>query len=675
MKDMRFSAQSLGNNDIFADNEKEWDSFIRWSADEGLLGIGWSNVSLLRLYQAFRFKKAIRSHATLLRYSDPVPAVVRDVPDGEIPGNPPLLDEEHWEFLACCDLLGMGRIDEARDRFKTLAESRYSSWGYLGLSRCTLEQAKQTAHREGQPLDTGLKDESHALCRKAASLGNGAAMLELGTVWYGGESILGEDRQKAKYWIEKAEVSDEPLTWIHLAMLYLGTESPVKQNIGKAVRILKKCAEINYSASYMLGKIYASGHAYGMHTDLAAARKHYAAAACGGNPDAAYELAQLLEGQERPRPEDIAYASYWLNAAAECGSENAKREIDEVWFDFGEVGQYSPRQMLSRAYEDGWRPLREEYPSERPVFCRVLEGAELPAPGGKSCGCQDHGGQFWFKNAVCCVCGKKLANYMAADRPGMLHYDELLRTQFGAGDDTLFSPETSEERTGTEKAGDLLLCAWHPEKGQVRRLDALCPACAGRLCEDAPDERISDICSMHRDLGASALGFAAGLYGSMPGDLFELACPGYSFLDAFPGDVRSLRDSISGLQPEAREYRLSVFLRTHCADIEEKIMRAMEQRCVSFDRDEQDGIKRLNSAVDELGSGQVSFVEYLDTLSGNVGILHSVDPDSLRAHAHAFDTKEWARQKISAALQPVLRGILEDDLEKCGGRKRGQARS
>ena len=82
--------------ECFAESEKDWDLFMRRAVEEGLLGPGQVGVSPLRLYQAFLFRRAIRSHTSLLKYSDPVPAVTRDVPDGEIPDNPAMLTKEHW---------------------------------------------------------------------------------------------------------------------------------------------------------------------------------------------------------------------------------------------------------------------------------------------------------------------------------------------------------------------------------------------------------------------------------------------------------------------------------------------------------------------------------------------------------------------------------------------------
>jgi len=181
--------------------------------------------------------------------------------------------------------------------------------------------------------------------RRAAETGNtdGAILL--------GEGLLFTDSVQARFWLERAALTDDHDAQYDIGLLYYNDQY-FPHDYSKAFMWFKKAAEGGHStAEFWTGYMYDCGS--GTAQNDAEAARWYKLAAAAGEWAAQYNLAQMYE-EGRGVERSVLKAVYWYKKAAQ-------RQIADAAYELGVI--YTERKEIANpALATRWfRIARSEY--------------------------------------------------------------------------------------------------------------------------------------------------------------------------------------------------------------------------------------------------------------------------------------------------------------------------
>lgn len=171
-------------------------------------------------------------------------------------------------------------------------------------------------------------EEAFKCFRKAALMGNAAAMYQLGTFYSNGNEVP-KDSKEAAMWYRKAAQMGIPDAMYELGVFYSEGKG-VLQDVDMAFELYRNAAEkghtnamLKLAISYDLGK--------GVTIDRKVAFEYYRKAAENGHPDAMHQLGMYYYLGDSVS-KDLSEAAKWFRKAAEKGHIDALYQVGRCYF-------------------------------------------------------------------------------------------------------------------------------------------------------------------------------------------------------------------------------------------------------------------------------------------------------------------------------------------------------
>jgi uncharacterized protein len=232
--------------------------------------------------------------------------------------------------------------ESARTQYEKATKARY------GLAANNLA----SIYLEGLGVPTDIR-LGISLLESAADNGAVTSMMNLGDIYFNGDSGVAKDYTEARRWYEKAAAAGDASAAIEVGWLHLkGYGVPKDQ--GEARRCWRKAADLGSAAAMAaLGATYENG--LGGPKSYSEARRWYEKAAAGGNEFGMANLGNLYK-VGRGVPVNFVKAREWYEKAAAAGNSQATYNLGILYYN-GEGVQRShaeARRLFEKAASLGY---------------------------------------------------------------------------------------------------------------------------------------------------------------------------------------------------------------------------------------------------------------------------------------------------------------------------------
>jgi tetratricopeptide (TPR) repeat protein len=260
---------------------------------------------------------------------DPVYLVPPAPTVAQSPGNitAPAVIIASRDLLTDCDRLAAAPFDEERpqnvvgvsiakiDVFHAMASCESAAQTYPNISRFYFEKGRvaQAAKNYALALE---------MYRKASAMGNGAAMDNLGALFFSGLGVA-KDLDQARAWFQKAADLGNSSAMVALGEMHRSaTDYPKARNLFEAA-----ASRGNPKGMNNLAVMYENGN--GMAKDYAEARRLFEKGAAQHDDLAMLNLGEMFE-RGYGVPVDLVKARKWYGESAAAGNEEAKKRLQNL---------------------------------------------------------------------------------------------------------------------------------------------------------------------------------------------------------------------------------------------------------------------------------------------------------------------------------------------------------